>query len=329
MKALLKILIPAGAAVALILDSSAACAGATEGVQLCLRTVVPALFPFLYLSLVISTGLNFFRLRIFDPVARLCRIPPGSGELLMLGFLGGYPSGAQCVSLAHEKGHLSSDAARRMLVICSNCGPAFIFGLLGPSFADSGMGWKIWLVCILGAVITGTLLPGGGGSLRIGSSSESEGAVRLMDRAIRSMARICAWIIIFRVVMSFADRWFLWRFHGWMQVLICGLTELTNGCINLGRIADDGLRFVLCCGMLSFGGLCVTMQTLSVIHPDLDRKLYFPGKVLHGCISTSLSCIFFPVYWKIGVISLSFAILLVVYLGKIVKSSRFSQKIGV
>lgn len=329
MKALMKILIPAGAAIALILDSSAACAGAAEGVQLCVKTVVPSLFPFLFLSLVLSTSLDGFRMRILDPVARLCRIPKGSGGLLALGLLGGYPAGAQCVSLAHEQRQLSSDAAQRMLVICNNCGPAFIFGLLSRSFSNSSMGWKIWLVCILGGLMTGLLLPGGGGSIRIGDVSESEGPIKLMDRTIRTMARICGWIILFRVVLSFADRWFLWRFPGWTRVLVCGLTELTNGCVCLGQISEDGLRFIMSCGMLSFGGLCVTMQTLSIIHPRLVRKLYFPGKVMHGCISTSLACIFFPAYWKIGLISAAASALLAVYLGKIVKNSRFPQKLGV
>lgn len=329
MKALLKILIPAGAAVVLILDCPAACAFATEGVKLCLRTVIPALFPFLFLSLLISTNLGAFRLRFLDPIAKLCRIPAGSGGLLALGFLGGYPAGAQCVSLAHEQGLLSSDAARRMLVICSNCGPAFIFGLICRNFSASGIGLKIWLVCTLGAMITGILLPGGGGSLRISSSSDGERSVWLMDRALKAMARICGWIIVFRMVLGFADRWFLWRFPGWVRVLLCGLTELTNGCVNLGQIPDDGLRFVLSCGMLSFGGLCVTWQTFSVIHPNMNRQLYFPGKFLHGCISTVLSCIFYPVYWKIGLVAIGVGAMSLVFMMKFVKSSRFSQKIGV
>ena len=68
------------------------------------------------------------------------------------------------------------------------------------------------------------------------------------------------------------------------------MTELANGCYELELVGSSGLRFVLVSCLLAFGGLCVSMQTISVTG-KLGIGLYFPGKVLQCCISISIACI--------------------------------------
>ena len=84
----------------LILDSKTALAGAQSGVELCIRTVIPSLFPFFLFSILLTTSLMGRRIRILRPLCRLCRIPEGAESILIAGCLGGYPVGAQCVSQA-------------------------------------------------------------------------------------------------------------------------------------------------------------------------------------------------------------------------------------
>ena len=72
------------------------------------------------------------------------------------------------------------------------------------------------------------------------------------------------------------------------QVILTGLLELANGCCELEKIANDGLRFMAAAVMLSFGGLCVAMQTLSVTE-KLGLGSYLPGKLLQTLISLMLA----------------------------------------
>ena len=84
----------------LILDAGTAAEGMRSGITLCLRTVIPSLFPFFVCSMVLNgslTGQPFHALR---PLSRFCRIPRGSEALLLTGLLGGYPVGAQAVAEA-------------------------------------------------------------------------------------------------------------------------------------------------------------------------------------------------------------------------------------
>lgn len=70
---------------------------------------------------------------------------------------------------------------------------------------------------------------------------------------------------MFRLILTFLDRWILWIFPEWVGVILKGITELTNGCILLGQISELPLRFVITSVMIGFGGFCVLMQTKSVI----------------------------------------------------------------
>ena len=86
----------------------------------------------------------------------------------------------------------------------------------------------------------------------------------------------------------FFKRWVLWILPEEISLWILGLLELTNGCIALKDISSDGMKLVMSCGILSFGGLCVWMQTVSVTK-ELGTGMYLPGKLLQSCISILLA----------------------------------------
>ena len=331
MKNYLKLFLASGAITVFILDSAAASAGAVNGLELCLHTVIPSLFPFLFLSMVITGWLGRKGFPALNFLCRTFRLPEGAGGLLLLGWLGGYPTGAHSVSLAYEQGRISKHDAQRMLVVCSNCGPAYIFGVLSGVFSGISNLWAIWGICMLSSLITSLILPGGGGRMTPLTNIQPESPVKLMDKAIRAMARICGWVIMFRVILSFAERWFLWLLPPEGRVLLCGLTELANGCLLLHQVSTHEIRFILACAILSFGGLSVMLQTYSVISYKLDTKMYFPGKVLHSAISTCLACIAVSsgFEWKIPLFASMILCAVTLILWKSAKKGRFSEKIGV
>ncbi len=269
----------------LILDPKTAAAGTQAGLEVCLRSAIPSLFPFIVLS-VWLTG-NLGSMGLLRPLGRLCRMPEGGEGLLLTGALGGYPVGAQAVTQAWQEGRLSKEDAHRVLGFCSNAGPAFIFGMIGPLFSSPGACWLLWLVHIASFLLAGILLPGGSqGSMKPGQAGELT-LPQAMKKSLNVMAGICGWILLFRLILGYLDS-FLLVLPPEFRVFISGLLELTNGCLSLGTVSDEGVRFVLCAGMLGFGGLCVGMQTASVT-AGLGTGLYFPGKLLQALLSVLLA----------------------------------------
>lgn len=283
-KAALRIAVPGLAMIILILDAKTAIAGAQDGVELCIRTVVPALFPFIFLSILVTGSFIGKRISILRPLEKLCRIPSGAGSLLLVGLLGGYPVGAQCVTQAYRQGQLPKDTARRMLGFCSNAGPSFLFGMLAGVFSRPSALWVLWGIHILSALLTGVLLPGGSISPVPVIPTPAPSPAAALERSVKVTANICGWVIVFRVTLAFFQRWFFWLFPDEVAIAISGLLELTNGCCRLPQVETEGLRFLLAALFLSFGGICVLMQTLSVTQ-GLGSGLYFPGKLVQLLVS--------------------------------------------
>ena len=272
----------------LIMDAKTALLGAQEGINLCLMTVVPSLFPFFLLSALLTSALSGIRAGFLRPVGRLCGMPPGSEGVFLIGLLGGYPTGAQSVTQLYRCGQLEKTQAQRLLGFCSNAGPAFIFGICGALFPKGWMVWILWLVHILSAIITGMLLKGHSAARIQHVKTSHLSLPQALDRAIKTTARVCGWIILFRVLIAFLDRWALWALEPGWKTVIAGILELTNGCCQLERIENVGSRFVLASTFLSIGGICVWMQTASVVE-DLGTATYLRGKLLQTSISIFMS----------------------------------------
>lgn len=272
----------------LILDGKTALEGARSGIDLCIKTVVPSLFPFFLLSMLLTSACMGSSVKALHPVGRLLGIPRGAESIPIAGFLGGYPVGAQSIAYAFRGGQLSQKDAQRLLGFCNNAGPAFLFGMIACLFPRRWMAWSLWIIHIAAAVLTALLLPGKPlreTSMTPGSPLSISAA---LTNTVRVMATVCGWVILFRVVISFLNRWMLWILPAPARIAVTGLLELSNGCCELTAISDTSLRFILCSGMLAFGGLCVAMQTASVTE-GLSLKTFFQGKLMQTCFSLLLA----------------------------------------
>jgi sporulation integral membrane protein YlbJ len=268
----------------IILDTGTAMSGALEGIELCIRSVIPSLFPLFVLSIILTGTLNGTSIPFLRPLGKLCGVPKGAENLLVIGFLGGYPVGAQAVAQQYEDSNLSKKTARRLLGFCSNAGPAFLFGIVAPQFTARWMGWALWGIHIFSGVAVGAVLPDKTSNFVRSHDQTSVPLTTALHRAIRVMASVCGWVILFRVILTFLRRWVLWHLPEAASVVLCGILELTNGCFELDKITDEGLRFIIASGLLGFGGICVVMQTQAVTQ-QLGLGSYLHGKLLHSIIS--------------------------------------------
>lgn len=268
----------------LILDSKTAMAGAKDGIDLCIRTLIPSLFPFLVVSTVLTRSLMGQSLRILRPIGKVCGIPRGAESLLAVGLLGGYPVGAGNIAESYRSGSISREDAERMLSFCNNAGPSFLFGIIGPMFSNGIIPWVLWGIHMISAVAVGILMSGPKKASAVSKPSEGISLPKALEASIRTMAVICGWVILFRMILTFLDWWILWALSASAQVTVAGLLELSNGCVQLGQVECEGLRFLIAGTILSLGGVCVAMQTVSVTK-GLSLRFYIPGKLLQSGIS--------------------------------------------
>lgn len=271
-----------------LVDSRHTILEAADAMTLCIQTVIPSLFVFIFLSLVLTGQLSGRRLPFLKWLGNLCHMAPGTESILLLGLLGGYPVGAQCIAHHHENGAVSRSEAQRLMAFCSNAGPSFILGAGSVLFTNRSLPWALWGIHIASAIAVGMLLPGRQNYIIKSTNDTAISLPKALDKAVKIMAAICGWVIIFRVIIGFLQRWILWILPAEVQLCITGALELVNGFHEMGEIPGEGARFILASAFLGFGGLCVLMQTKAVAG-SLGLGLYLPGKCLQTLLSILLA----------------------------------------
>ena len=300
------------AVAALILDSKTATQAGFDALQLCYRVLIPSLFPFFVFSPMMAGG-NFGR--VLRPLARLLRLPDGAESILLVSFLGGYPVGASVTAQYCRSGMLTKEDGRRMMAFCSNAGPSFLFGVGAQIFPSVWYCWTLWLIHILSAILVGTMTQGGSRYV-IRNTNRNIAMIDAVKNGIQVMANVCGWVMIFRILLRFCDRWFLWLFPKPISIFFSGLLELANGCASITALSQIGMRMVFFSAIIGFGGCCVWLQTKSVSE-GVDISAYLPGKLTQAAISTLLTTFaqpalpqpdrFYPPRWIIVICCLMIA----------------------
>lgn len=320
----------------LILDGKTALQGANDGISLCLTALIPSLFPFIFLSSLLTGALSGQAITLLRPFTQFCHMPVGTESLLAVGFLGGYPVGAQCIAQLRKQGQLSDTEAMRLIAFCNNAGPSFIFGILATMFSDRKIPWILWMVHMISALSVGFLLPRGIIITNAEVQPRRSGIMEAFTQAVKATVSICGWVILMRVVIAIMDSWFLWLLPQPLKILAEGILELSNGCIHLAELECEGLRFLMAAILLSLGGISVTLQTAAV-GDGVSLKLYFPGKILQCTVSIMLCSLLqflFPVSERfdcrtLAAISSAFFVVILLFLKHSEKSSGIPATISV
>lgn len=296
-KIYIKIFISILIMILLILEPTIAIKGASDGIDVCIKAVIPALFPFFIVTTYLNASLLGHSISLLHPLCKKLNIPNGGDSLLLLGLIGGYPVGAQLIAQAYQNKQISSRTSKLLLGYCNNAGPAFIFGIASSLFSSVYIPIILWALQIFSALITGYLLPRPKIENMNWDYTQKINIAAVLKKSLSICAIVCGWIILFKTVLSYLNL-LLMNFHGnTAKVILAGFIELSNGCILLAEISSLSLRFILCNTFLSFGGLCVIFQTVSAAE-SIGLGLYIHGKILQTSIniiaSILLTYILFP-----------------------------------
>lgn len=270
--------------VMLLFDAKSILIGAQEGIEISLQSIVPSLFPFIFISSLASQVISGRKIPVLDKIGKVCGIPQGAESLLLLGLIGGYPVGARLISDNYRSGKLDAYCAQRMLGFCNNAGPAFILGILAPMFSNKIAPYALWIIHMFSAILTGVILPNKKTGQMHPVESTTFSVSVILENTMKAVCNICGWVILFKSLIIVCEHSFLKLLPAEFTVVFSGLLELSNGCISVNRIVNESARFLISGTLLGFGGLCVVMQTKSAVR-GLGISQYIQGKLLQTSIS--------------------------------------------
>lgn len=275
-----------------------------QGLQVCCRSILPALFPFFVLTnLWISLGYGEKLSRLAAPLmVRVFHLPGAAAPAMVLGAVGGYPVGAQTIAQLFRDGSLSRQEAEAALRFCNNAGPAFLFGIVGGGlFQSAAIGAALWVIHLASAWLLGILFrPAQIPAASLSGTAESQAGplppavTAAIAKAGDTALRVCVFVLFFSVASSYLA--FLLPSGRPWTVYLLGSLELAGG---ISRLAETGLtaqaKFIASAALLGWGGLCIHCQSLAALSGSgLPARSYLSGKALHALVSGAGACLACP-----------------------------------
>lgn len=285
----------------------------TQSIFYCLGTLVPSLFPFMVLS-AFCVRARLLQGRVAAntlgrAVERLFRLPRESAAAVVIGLIGGYPTGGRGAALLLEDGTLDEEQAGRMAAFCVSPGPAFTVTYLGTAVLHSPqIGWRLFWSVTLAAIAVGILTarPGGKRSVFAQQKTKTLAPQNALSHAVSDAARgvltMCACIVVFSALTA------LLHASGVFQLCCAGLSKLKlftpaeNAAVlsflwevtgGTGAAQELQVGAVFYAFGAGFGGLCVHFQVLSCFSKRVIGVLKFLAiRLLHGMLSAFLFAIF-------------------------------------
>ena len=273
-----------GCCILMVIFPQVAMDSARKGISLWASSVLPALLPF------------FICANFLQNIGVIRYLKSGTFPFLM-SVLSGYPMGAKIVGDLRRSREISVGEAKRLMSFCSTSGPAFLIGAVGTGMLGSGfLGGIIAAAHYLGAAVNGMVYTavlgkeyGFAGSMRIEEEKGmQESLTEAMLSAFKSLGIILAYIVLFTFATDMMHLCGVFSLVGctWLRAIVKGFFEMTVGC---GAVAD-ALRCILCAGILSWGGLSVLGQSMSMLAGSgISLRYLFLSKMTHSLFSAIIA----------------------------------------
>ena len=300
----------------LITASSQVIVCVSAGLRLCGELIVPSLFPFFVLSLLLGK-LDFpetLGRRLSPLTERLFHVSGRGATALLIGLTGGYPMGVAYLAQLLERDELSGGEAQRLLGFCNNSGPAFLVGAIGAGvFGSVKAGLLLYGAHVLAALSAGILLRGGKtqeNTRALPPAAPPAPFSRALSEAVRdavpALLSVCGFVILFTVFTGLLEA------NGFLELLgkilsglfplglqpiralLLGFWELGSGVGALRGLPLSPGSLALAAGLVGWGGISVLFQSLALL-ADLPVKT---GQLVLGrVLSAGLGAAF---AWGLG-----------------------------
>lgn len=255
----------------------------TDGLNLWLACVVPALFPYLFITTLLS-GINITKtisMRLSPVTSKVFRVNGMVGYAFITSVIAGYPIGAKTVADLRQNQLLSPTEAVRASAFCSTPSPMFLISSVGGiMFKNKIFGLFLFLANLLSAIIVGVIFSfykrnepaTHGGKLTAVKSDNllydgvysSVITVLCVGGLIAVFSVLTEILLTLNILTPFTKLLGLILDGNQSQGVIIGLFESTKGLKNLSQTVN--LWSLPLCGFITaFGGISVIAQSVAYL----------------------------------------------------------------
>lgn len=306
----------------IVAQPSLSIASVSNGLSVWAKTILPSLFPFVFLTKLLS-NLNVMEIftKLFSKITqKLFKAPAISGYIFLMSIISGYPIGAKLISEFYTQGKLTEKQANKLITFCSTSGPLFIIGSVGTAiFLNKKIGYILFFSHIISSILNGIIFRNKYVD-KTNNSNDLSAQCDLtqilpntMNDTILSCLIVGGYIAIFFLIIDLFSNIGIFNpvitlfckllspfgvQKSAVKATLFGIIEMSKGCIEIASckiatIASASIASFL----ISFGGLCTFFQATTFLSKcNVSLKFYFFQKITHGLLSAMITFLIFKIF---------------------------------
>ncbi len=255
--------------------------------------IIPNLFPFLMIStLLINYGFVDICFKYLNSIMNfLFKVDGNASFVFIMSLLTGFPSNSKYVKDLLLENRITSDMATKILMFTHFSNPLFIIGTIS-SFINKRVAFIVLMAHFLGNIIVGLIFRNfncSSNKTNIIRTNEKPFGVVLLSgvrNSIDTLLLIFGTMTFFLIISNTLSD--LLNLNEFNKCIISGLLEFTQG-LKLASLLNIGIKYkaILMGFFISFGGICVHAQVLSIISDtDIKYKYFLISRIIHGIVTS-------------------------------------------
>lgn len=278
------------------------CAAVMNSLKVCMEIIIPSLYAFMVISgFIVSSNIYAVLSKPFGLISRyVFRIPEEYFSVFLIGSVGGYPVGARLLSDMASEGKISKGDAEHMLSYCYLAGPAFICSIAGVKLFSSVKVGMIIFAAVIGANIIIAALTGLGRKIppksrqKVTLDVSFDCLIKSIYSGAKGMFSICAIIVFFSSIICIFDKLRAINYTAKIVSKASGLSfsdsiaavKTVIEISNISGLTQNNYSLIpLTAALLSFGGVCVLIQTAGFVGNKLSTKHFYLSRIIATIIS--------------------------------------------
>lgn len=277
--------------------------------EIWINNIFPSLFPFFVLSeILINFGFVELLSETFKPFfERIFKINGNAAFIFFMSLISGFPSNSKYARELYLQNKLNEKEATKILMFSHFSNPLFIIGTVYSFLSDKRLTLTVLISHYLSNIIIGIIFRNYNKSKIIKTKFSFKTAINKMHNkrinndkklgtiitnsllnSINTLLLILGVVTTCLIITTIIDN----NFHLpiFYKTLLSGFLEMTQGLRHVSYLnVSNYLKGIIITSILSFGGLSVHLQIISIISDTKIRYLPFLiSRILHVLISITL-----------------------------------------
>ena len=268
------------------------------------NTLVPSMLPMFIISDILI-NYNFTKYipnKIINFISKIFNISNNATLIVLLSLVSGFPLNAMNIITSYNNNLISKEEAEHLLLFNHFPNPLFVLNTVGVLYLNNNKyGVIILISTYLSSIILGilvrnknTLTNNNCITKRSKSQTFTEIFSSSIKKSINSLLMISVTVCLFLILSTLIIN--IFHLNSYLSLGIKGILEMTMGLEHLSKMNISNIfKVILSSSIISFGGLSIHMQVISILDEKIRYRNYFIGRIYQLLISLIISLILFYV----------------------------------